>query len=102
MYNKLPRVIRDYLRQSGQIVLCNNWFKAIQVNKELNMENVTEDSKNNIDYSGIKWQIFFHNPELYESYDTFAVISQIKGLMKGDLPNASRLYDNNVATSGDN
>lgn len=87
MYNRLPRVIRDYLRQSGQIIICSNFMKVIQINRWLNMENVEEDSKNNLDYSGCHWEIFIHTIELYESYDTFAVISQIQGLMKGELKN---------------
>lgn len=87
MYNRLPRVIRDYLRQSGQIIICSNFMKAIQINRWLNMKNVEEDSKNNLDYSGCHWEIFIHTIELYESYDTFAVISQIQGLMKGELKN---------------
>lgn len=81
MYNKCPRVIRDYLRQSGQIILCNNFFNAIQVNKRLNMDSVEENSKNNLDWQGCKLEWFIHTIELYESYNTFAVITQIKGLL---------------------
>lgn len=89
MYNKLPRVIRDYLRQSGQIILCNNFLKAIQVNKRLNMEDIEENSKNNLVWKGCKLEIYFHTIELYESYNTFAVISQIQGLMNGELRRVS-------------
>lgn len=81
MYNKLPRVIRDYLRQSGQIIVCNNWFKLIQFNKWLNMENIEEDSKNNLKFNGISREWYFHNIELYNCYNTFAVISQIKNMI---------------------
>lgn len=99
MYNKLPRVIRDYLRQSGKIILCNNWLKAIQINKRLKMEDIEEDSKNNLKWKGCKLEIFFHTIELYERYNTFAVISQIKGLMEKDLrrieENEFRLSINN-------
>lgn len=87
MYNRLPRVVRDYLRQSGQIIICSNILKAIQINRWLNMENVEEDSKNNLDFHGCHFEIFIHTVELYESYDTFAVITQIQGLMKGELKN---------------
>lgn len=95
MYNRLPRVIRDYLRQSGQIIICGNFMKAVQINRRLNMENIEEDSKNNLNYKGCKWEIFIHTIELYESYDTFAVISQIQGLMKGELRNDYRLSGSN-------
>lgn len=97
MYNKLPRVIRDYLRQSGQIILCNNFFKAIQINKRLNMEDIEENSKNNLVWKGCKIEIFFHTIELYECYNTFAVITQIQGLLNKDLRRVSDngLYINN-------
>lgn len=87
MYNRLPRMIRDYLRQSGEIIIASNVLKFLQINRRLKMENVEEDSKNNLVYKGCSWEIFFHTIEMYESYDTFAVISQIQGLMKGELKN---------------
>lgn len=93
MYNKLPRVIRDYLRQSGQIILCNNFFKSIQVNKRLNMEDIEENSKNNLVWHGCKLEFYFHTIELYERYNTFAVISQIQGLLNKDL---RRVSDNGL------
>lgn len=66
------------------------------------MDNVEEDSKNNIDFNGCDIEIFTHSIELYESYNTYAVISQIKGLMKGEYKNAERLYNDNESTSRDN
>lgn len=102
MYNKNPRVIRDYLRQSGQIIVCHNFLKLLQWNLILNMENVEEDSKNNLTYKGARLEWFFHNVELYESYDTFATISQIKGLLKEPLRNLESLgkEQNNGASDG--
>lgn len=96
MYNKLPRVIRDYLRQSGQIIMCNNFMKAIQINKRLNMENVEENSKNNLIWHGCKLEIFFHTIELYEAYNTFAVITQIQGLLNKEL---RRVSDNELSSN---
>lgn len=97
MYNKLPRVIRDYLRQSGTIILCNNFFNSIQINKRLNMKDIEENSKNNLVWSGCKLEIFIHTIELYESYNTFAVISQIQGLMQGEL----RRLDNELSINNE-
>lgn len=96
MYNKCPRVIRDYLRQSGQIIMCNNFMKAIQINKRLNMENVEENSKNNLIWHGCKLEIFFHTIELYEAYNTFAVITQIQGLLNKEL---RRVSDNELSSN---
>lgn len=99
MFNKLPKFIRDYLIQSGQIIVCNNFFKVIQWNKWVEMETVKEDSKGAMIYEKARIQWFIHNKELYESYDTFAVISQIKGLMKGSLTYGARLSSNNGPTT---
>lgn len=99
MFNKLPKFIRDYLIQSGQIIVCNNFFKVIQWNKWVEMETVKEDAKGAMIYEKAHIQWFIHNKELYESYDTFAVISQIKGLMKGSLTYGARLSTNNGPTT---
>ncbi len=63
------------------------------------METVKEDSKGTMIYTKAKIKWFIHNKELYESYDTFAVISQIKGLMKGSLTYGTRLSSSNGSTS---
>lgn len=93
MYNKCPKVIRDYLRQSGQIIICGNVMKCLQINKIINMDNVEEDSKNNLKFRGCKWQIFTHSIELYEGYNTYAIITQIQGLLKHNLRNLNTLAE---------
>lgn len=99
MFNKLPKFIRDYLIQSGQVITCNKFFKCIQVNKWADMESVEEDAKGNIIYKRAKIEWFIHTPELYNSYDTFAVINQIKGLMKGSLTYGARLSGSNQSNT---
>lgn len=99
MFNKLPKFIRDYLIQSGQIIVCNNYLKIIQWNKRVDMETVKENSKGEMEYTKCKIEWFIHTKELYESYDTFAVITQIQGLMKGSLTYGSRLPINNESTT---
>lgn len=87
MFNKLPKFIRDYLIQSGQIIVCNNYLKVIQVNKVVDMESVRIDKDGAVLFDRCKYEWFIHLKELYNSYDTFAVISQIQGLMN------SKKYD---------
>lgn len=87
MFNKLPKFIRDYLVQSGQIIVCNNYLKVIQVNKIVNMESIKIDKEGAIIFDKCKYDWFIHLKELYNSYDTFAVITQIQGLM------TSKKYD---------
>lgn len=82
LYNKCPKVVRDYLRLSGQIIFCGKILKGITLNRYVDMETCTENSSLKLEYklNHIEW--FFHTVELYESYDTHAVITQIKSLMK--------------------
>lgn len=102
MFNKLPKFIRDYLVQSGQIICCNKFCKIIQINKWVDMETVKENSKGEMEYQRCKIEWYLHTKELYESYDTFAVISQIQGLMKGSLTYGTRLSSNNESTGANN
>lgn len=81
MYNKMPKVVRDYLRQGGQIIYCKKVFGGITINSFVNMETVEETANLKLSCKIAHWEFFFHTPELYESYDTFAVVSQIKKLM---------------------
>lgn len=82
LYNKCPKVIRDYLRLSGQIIFCHKILRGITLNRYVDMETCVETSSLKLDYKlkNIDW--FFHTVELYECYDTHAVIGQIKSLIK--------------------
>lgn len=88
LYNKLPRLVRDYLRLSGQIVFCNKILGGITILQYVDMDTCEENSKINLDYSIKSFDWFFHTVELYESYDTFAVVSQIKSLLNYDKKGA--------------
>ena len=99
MFNKLPKFIRDYLMQSGQVIVCNIIFKTIQINRWVDMESIKENSKGELEFSRCKIKFFFHTKELYEDFDTYAVITQIQGLMKGSLTYGSRLSTNNEPTT---
>ena len=81
LYNKCPKVVRDYLRLSGQIIFCHQIVKGITLNRYVDMETCEETSNLKLNYKlkNIDW--FFHTVELYESYDTHAVITQIKSLI---------------------
>lgn len=82
LYNKCPKTVRDYLRLSGQIIFCNKVLGGVTINQYVDMETCQENSTLKLDYKIKRWDFFFHTPELYESYDTYAVVSQIKELMK--------------------
>lgn len=82
LYNKCPKVVRDYLRLSGQIIFCGKILKGITLNRYVDMETCMENSNLKLDYKLKKIDWFFHTVELYESYDTKAVIQQIKSIIK--------------------
>lgn len=85
MFNYLMKPIRKYLIQSGSIVMCKKYFKVIQFLKYIDMETIEEHQDGTFTYKRCKNRWYIHTEELYKSYDTFAVISQIQGLMKGEL-----------------
>lgn len=92
LYNKCPKVVRDYLRLSGQIIFCHKLIKGITLNRYVDMETCQENSNLKLEYKikHIDW--FFHTIELYESYDTHAVITQIKAIINYDKNN----YDKEI------
>lgn len=81
LYNKCPKMIRDYLRLSGQIIFCHKILGGITLNRFVDMDSCAELSNLKLDYKlkYIEW--FFHTIDLYNSYDTHAVIGQVKSLM---------------------
>lgn len=81
LYNKCPKMIRDYLRLSGQIIFCHKILKGITLNRFVDMDSCSELTNLKLDYKlhHIEW--FFHTVELYTCYDTHAVIGQIKSLI---------------------
>lgn len=90
LYNKCPKVVRDYLRQAGQIIFCNKPIPGLTINQFVNMETCDEGSNLKLIYKIAKWTWYIHTVELYEIYDTNKVVSQIKGLIKGSEKNGSR------------
>lgn len=98
LYNKCPKIIRDYLRLSGQIIFCHKILGSITINRFVNMETCEETANIKLNYElrHIEW--FIHTIELYESYDTHAVVQQIKSLInykKGETNDGNRLPEYN-------
>ena len=95
-FSKLPRLIRDYILQNGQLVYCNKlkFTRIIQINKYLDMDTTTTDSNNNLRPQAMYYEWFFHTKELYECYDTRAIISTItSSLKKKRNINYENIYD---------
>ncbi len=82
IYSKCPKMIRDYLRLAGQIIYCKKIIPGMTLIKYVNMETCRETSNLSLEYDVKLTEWFFHTIEMYELYETKAVISQIKSLMK--------------------
>lgn len=93
LFSRMLKPIREFIIQSGNVIVCKNVLKVIQINKYVDMESVKEDNKNGLQYTKAKLKWFIHTKEDYERYDTYAVISQIKGLMKGEKANGLSTYN---------
>lgn len=94
LYNKCPKVVRDYLRLSGQIIFCHKILPGITLNRYVDMETCSENSSLKLDYKlhHIDW--FFHTVEMYQCYDTHALIGQIKSLIN----NSKGVNENGLST----
>lgn len=66
VYGRIAKPIREQLQY---VVDCHNLFNAIQYNKLLDPANCQEIN-GRLDAKCLGTQIWFHNPELYASYDT--------------------------------
>lgn len=96
LYQKNNKTIRDYLRLNGNIIFCRKILWAITINQFVDMETCEENNKNNLNYEIAHWSWFFHTIELYESYESFALVSQIKNLLKKEMKeNVNQLSTNN-------
>ena len=72
VYHRIAKPIREQLQY---LIDCKNYLTCIQVNTVLDPADFIE--KNGIiEAKIIKKQIWFHNPELYNSYDTLFKITK--------------------------
>lgn len=72
VYGRIAKPIREQLQY---IIDCNNILSLIQVNKVLDPADVIEKD-GHVGCKVIKNQIWFHNPDDYESYDTLFKIKK--------------------------
>lgn len=72
VYGRIAKPIREQLQY---IVDCKNLFNLIQINKILDPADSIEQN-GHLDIKCIKTRIWFHSPELYDSYDTLFKIKK--------------------------
>lgn len=74
VYSRIAKPIREQLQYA---IDCKNYFKILQVNKILDPSECIEKN-GNIEAKKIGTAMWFHNPDLYNSYDTLFKIEKAK------------------------
>jgi hypothetical protein len=78
-FMRLAKPLREQVRN---LVLCQNYFGCIQVNKLIDGATIVEkDGK--IQMQVRKKSIWFHSPDLYDSYDTYKKMRRYRKEWKG-------------------
>lgn len=71
------RIAKPFREQFKYAVACRNVFGVFQINTLVDARNATEKD-GEIIASSLKKFFWFHRPELYESYDTYAVMRRLR------------------------
>lgn len=79
VYGRLAKPFREQLKEC---VLCQNYFGFIQVNTLINSQNSKEENGKLVT-DKTKRFVWFHYPELYKSYDTFAKMKRYRKEWQG-------------------
>lgn len=98
VFMRLAKPLREQIKD---VVLCKNWFGLIQHNKLIDGLTATEENgKLNADVMGNYW--WFHRPELYSCYDTFAKMQRYSKEWKGRKTGAQPLPYQGFYNGGSN
>lgn len=74
VYGRLAKPFREQIRN---VVLCANWCKILQINSLIDgAKSVEKDG--HLVTDTVKRFVWFHRPELYDSYDTYAKMKRYK------------------------
>lgn len=83
VYNKVQKVLRDYILQNGNIVVCKKLLPGFTYYMYYDMTSLEETSSLKLKGKFKRFDYLIHSPELYKAYDSHAIVSNIKGLLKG-------------------
>ena len=79
VYGRLAKPFREQIRN---VVLCANFMRILQVNTLIDgSKSVEKDGKLVTDT--VKRFVWFHDPSLYDSYDTYAKMKRYKKEWQG-------------------
>lgn len=90
VYMRMAKPLREQIKN---VVLCKNYFRYIQFNRLIDGENTHEDN-GKLHIETMKRTFWFHSPELYKSYDTYAKMKRYSKEWKG--VQRQNIYDTNL------
>lgn len=73
LFNRISKGFREQFKYA---VMCNKIFGFVQYNKAVRGIDCTVDDSGEVHTEKVHRSIFFHSPELYEMYDTYATIDR--------------------------
>ena len=79
VYGRLAKPFREQIRN---VVLCSNFCKVLQYNKLIDGAKSTEKDGHLVTDT-VKTFVWFHRPELYDCYDTYAKMRRYKDTWQG-------------------
>lgn len=97
IYMRLAKPLRE---QIFDVILCNNFFHCLQFNRSIDGESAHEENGKLI--ADVKGRyFFFHTPEMYERYDTFAKMKRYNKEWQGHKRENPDIYRHKPAERND-
>lgn len=89
IFMRLAKPLREQIKN---LVICKKMFNSVQYNKLIDGESIHEDNGHVVmEIRKKSW--WFHTPELYESYDTYAKMKRYRDEWKG--VSRTNIYERN-------
>ena len=87
------RMAKPFREQIKNVVICKNFFKSIQFNRLIDGDSAIEKNGKLV-FNTVKYSVWFHTPELYSSYDTYAKMKRYRkewqGVSRQDIYNLQK------------
>lgn len=78
-YNRMSKPLREQVRD---IVACKNFFGVIQYNQLIDGDS-THEVNGELAYDIRRRMLWFHSPEMYKAYDTYAKMRRYNNVWQG-------------------
>lgn len=79
VYMRMAKPLREQIKN---VVICKNFFHCIQFNRLIDGDTAIEKNGKLV-FDTVKYSIWFHSPELYGCYDTYAKMKRYRNEWHG-------------------